>query len=77
MILPVLTSPLPRPIDVPALAGSARLLRCEQDGNTRAVHERSRLVPADPARSRMTWDNDSSEQTNCTIARGDPGLQNQ
>jgi hypothetical protein len=43
-----------RSINVPELAGSARLLRWEQYGNTRAVHEGSRPVPTDPARSQMT-----------------------
>ena len=76
-ILPALTSPLHRPVNVPELAGSARLLRWEQDGNTRAVHERSRPVPADPARSRMTRANDSAEQANCTVVLADAGLQNQ
>jgi hypothetical protein len=32
----------------PGLAGSARPLKREQDGNTRAVHEQSRPVPAVP-----------------------------
>jgi hypothetical protein len=76
-ILPALTSPLHRSISLPELAGSARLLRWEQDGNTRAVHERSRPVPTDPARSRMTWSNDSAEQTHCTVVLADAGLQNQ
>ena len=74
-ILPALTSPLHRSINLPELAGSARLLRWEQDGNTRAVHERSRPVPADPARSRMILANDSAEQANCTVVLADAGLE--
>jgi hypothetical protein len=53
-ILPALTSPLRRPVNLLELAGSARLVRWEQGGNTCAVHERSRPVPADPARSGKT-----------------------
>jgi hypothetical protein len=57
--------------------GSARLLRWEQDGNTRAMHERSRPVPTDPVRSRVTWANDSAEQTNGRVVLAGAGLQNQ
>lgn len=53
------------------------LLRWEQDGNTRAVHKRSRLVSADPVRSQVTWANDGSEQTSCRVVLADVGLQNQ
>jgi hypothetical protein len=49
----------------------------EQDGNTRAVHERSRPIPADPARSRMTWSNDSTEHASWTVVAADTVLQNQ
>ena len=49
--------------------------RWEQDGNTRAVHERSRPVPADPVGSRMTWENDYAEQTDCTVVPAGAGLQ--
>src|SRR5689334_1710843 len=69
-----LTSPLHRSINLPELAGSARLLRWEQDGNTRAVHERSRPIPADPVTSRVTWANKSAEQTNGRVVLAAAGL---
>jgi hypothetical protein len=52
-------------------------MRWEQDGNTCAVHERPRPVPADPSRSRMTLANDNAEHTNWTVVAADIGLQNQ
>jgi hypothetical protein len=51
----------------PGLAGSASS-EMKTGWNTHAVHERSRPVPTDPARSWMTWANDSAEQTSCTVA---------
>jgi hypothetical protein len=72
-VLPALTSPLHRPRSSP----SPRQLRWERNGNTRAVHERSRPIPADPARSLMTWANGSTEPINWTVVAADTGLQNQ
>ena len=40
------------------------------------MHERSRLVRADPARSRVTWENDSAEQTSGSVIRASAALQN-
>ena len=59
------------------LTGSARRLRWEQDGNTCAVHERSRPIPADPVASRMTWANDSGGPSYGTGVVDYPGLQSQ
>ena len=74
-------------------AGRRRLLRAESrpgmaassskepswQGNRMGtpVHEQSRPVPADPARSRMTWANGSAGQATCTVVLAGAGLQNQ
>ena len=57
--------------------GRSRLLRCEQNENTRALHERSRPVPFDPAKSLFTCADDSVEQTGCRVVLAGAGLQNQ
>ena len=54
-----------------------RLLRWEHDGNTCAIHERSRLIPADPGRPLMTLANGSAEHPNWTVVAADTVLQNQ
>jgi hypothetical protein len=58
----------------PGLAGSGRPLKREQDGNTRAVHEQSRPVPADPAKSRMSRANGNAGQTDCTVVLAGAGV---
>ena len=55
-------------------AGSARLQRCEQDGNTRA-----RAILSRPRRSRwilLDLVNDTAENTNCRVVLAGSGLQN-
>jgi hypothetical protein len=62
-------------VDVVNLSNASAEMRTGWE--TCTVHERSRPIPADPARSRMTWANDRAERPNWTVVAVDTVLQNQ